>query len=102
MRAELYLFKDSSRFPESVLGLLSCQSKLLRPLSGPKFLFVGPTVEAVLGWEVPFCMVGEPEEAGNLDRLLDLSVVTILRVSLDRTSSPLLSPLLSSLVTFLR
>lgn len=33
-------------------------------------LFVGPTVEAVLGWEVPFSMVGEPEEAGNLDKLL--------------------------------
>lgn len=98
MRAELYLFRDSSRFPVSGLDLLSCQSRLFRPLTCPRFLFVGPTVEAVLDWEVPFCMVGESEDAGNLDKLLDLSVVTVRRVSLDRTSSPLLS----SLVKFLR
>lgn len=33
-------------------------------------LFVRPTVEAEWGWKVPFCMVGEPEEAGSLERLL--------------------------------
>lgn len=32
-------------------------------------LFENPTVEAISGWEFPFCMV-ESEEAGSLDRLL--------------------------------
>lgn len=35
-------------------------------------LFESPTVEAVSGWEFPFCMV-ESGEAGGLDRLLQHS-----------------------------
>lgn len=49
MRAELYLFRDSSRLPVSELDLLSCQSRLLLPFGCTEFLFEGPSVEAVLG-----------------------------------------------------